>query len=69
MNDHLQQRIRECCYILEKSGYYPYQINEICRDCIGRSNLESLSEQEATAIVACLEEYVSFAQKCKQNKK
>lgn len=58
------QRIRELHRQLESLGYYPHQINDIYRDCIGRGSLDRLSGEEADAIIACLEEYVSFALKC-----
>lgn len=65
MKEHLQ-RIHKLCQVLEDFGYRPYQIKDIYLDCIGRSNLDSLLEEEAIAVATCLEEYISFAQKCSQ---
>ena len=63
-----QQSIQELTQALEKLGYYPHQIKEIYRECLGRSALGSLRAEETLAIIACLEEYIAFAQKCKRKK-
>lgn len=67
MNDYRAQ-INTLRQALESQGYYPQQIKDIYRDCIGRTNIDSLSEEEAVSLIACLEEYVSFAQKCKHKR-
>jgi hypothetical protein len=63
------ERINELRQVLGSHGYTPYQIHGIITDCIGEKNLDNLADQDAKSVIACLEEYISFAQKCKSTKK
>lgn len=67
MQDYLT-RIRELINVLENSGYYPHQVRDIITDCIGHNNVEKLNQTEASSVINCLQEYISFAQRCRQNK-
>lgn len=62
-------RINELRQILANLGYHPYQIHEIIHDCIGHNNVEAISHEDSFSVIACLEEYVSFAQKCRKTNK
>lgn len=62
MQDHII-KIRQLRQVLENNGYYPHQIRDIIHDCIGRSDLNYLSESEAASLVSCLEEYIAFVRK------
>ena len=63
------ERINELRRVLGSHGYTPYQIREIITDCVGEKKLDDLSEQDLCSVVGCLEDYISFAQKCKKAKR
>ncbi len=49
---------------LQNCGYHPFQIKAIIKDTIDHS-IERATAQELTALILTLENYISFAKKCK----
>lgn len=53
---------------LEELGYRSFQIDEIIRDAVGVSKVENLSPAQMQTLEEALQDYVSFAFKCKGKK-
>ncbi len=67
MSDRLQ-RVLELRHQLELMGYYGYQIDSIIKDYAETTDLNSMSDQQVTELIAELEGYVKFARKCREKK-
>ncbi len=65
-----EQRVSVNQYIkqLEDLGYRSFQIDEIIRDAVGVSKIENLSPPQMQCLEEALQDYVSFAFKCKGKK-
>jgi len=59
-NQKLQSLINQ----LEAKGYAPFQISHIIKDVTGTINVIDLNEEKYNQLVANLEEYIKFAEKC-----
>jgi len=62
----MYSKIQSYIQRLDHLGYAPYQIRNIIQDAIGTASLETLSPEESQMILSYLEEYISFAIKCKE---
>jgi len=60
MNQHIKQ--------LEDLGYRSFQIDDIIRDAVGVAKIENLTQAQMQTLEEALQEYVSFAFKCKGKK-
>jgi len=59
-NQKLQSLINQ----LESKGYAPFQISHIIKDVTGTTNVIDLNEEKYTQLVANLDEYINFAERC-----
>lgn len=53
---------------LEDLGYRSFQIDEIIRDAVGVAKIDNLTQAQMETLEEALQEYVSFAFKCKGKK-
>lgn len=53
---------------LEDLGYRSFQIDEIIRDAVGVARIDNLTQAQIEILEEALQEYVSFAFKCKGKK-
>lgn len=54
---------------LSDLGYRKFQIDEMIQEAIGFTPQNTISETQAAQVVEVLQEYVSFAAKCRSLKK
>lgn len=62
--EHMIQYIKQ----LEGLGYRSFQIDEIIRDAVGVSKIENLTQAQMQTLEEALQDYISFAFKCKGKK-
>lgn len=62
--DRLIQYIKQ----LEDLGYRSFQIDEIVREAVGITKIDNLTQAQAQTLEEALQDYVSFAFKCKGKK-
>jgi len=66
-NVHQQlTRISELKQQLIGIGYHPTQLNDIVREVIGKTSLESITAEQSRELIESLEYYCDFAIKCKK---
>jgi len=53
---------------LENLGYRSFQIDEMIRDAVGIAQIENLTQAQMQILEEALQDYVSFAFKCKGKK-
>lgn len=53
---------------LEGLGYRSFQIDEIIRDTVGITKIDNLTQAQMQTLEEALQDYVSFAFKCKGKK-
>lgn len=53
---------------LGQLGYREFQIQSILREVAGEELVDTLTPAQVSQVVESLEEYIVFAQKCKQKK-
>ncbi|WP_312336649.1 hypothetical protein [Anaerospora hongkongensis] len=63
-----EQRVTQFIKQLEDLGYRSFQIDDIIRDAVGVSKIENLSLAQTQILEEALQDYVSFAFKCKGKK-
>lgn len=63
-----EQRVAQFIKQLEGLGYRSFQIDDIIRDAVGVSKIENLSLAQMQILEEALQDYVSFAFKCKGKK-
>lgn len=65
-----EQRVSVHQYIkqLEDLGYRSFQIDDIIQDAVGVSKIEDLPPAQMQILEEALQDYVSFAFKCKGKK-
>lgn len=62
------ERILQYIKQLEELGYRSFQIDEIIRDAVGAVKIEKLSQAQYQMLDEALNDYVSFAIRCKGKK-
>jgi len=63
-HERLAQYIKQ----LEDLGYRSFQIDEIIREAVGLDRIDNLTQAQVHTLEEALQDYVSFAFKCKGKK-
>lgn len=59
-------RINELKQQVLATGYHPIQLNDIVREVVDDTSLASITSEQSSELIATLEYYYEFAQKCKK---
>lgn len=59
------EQVRELTSELHSCGYHSFQVKNIIKDTIDTS-LDKATEQELDLLISTLNDYISFAKKCKK---
>jgi len=62
------ERLLQYIKQLEDLGYRSFQIDEIIRESVGVAKLDNLTQAQMQTLEEALQDYVSFAFKCKGKK-
>jgi len=61
-------RISELKRQIIAMGYHPTQLNDIVREVVGNTSLDSMTLEQGSELIESLEYYYEFAKKCKKIK-